>query len=253
MAARPLSPLEQRPPVRDRGQSRAAGRQARANTRVPAQGRGRGGRAGAGAARRARRLQRRRERSGRCGAGASERVPAVADRVRAVAARRHADRDQAACVRALDQLGARAVAGRNGPRAGAGPDRDPRPGLPARAPRRAAAGQGIRRRWPRARRAARPAEGAARAGRRGQWLQQLGDLHRAQRIRRRPAGRGSAPAAQHARDLVPGIARGWRALRARRIAARDPRDLHGSQQRRRLDVHEHDGRRPGPLRGADRG
>ena len=42
-------------------------------------------------------------------------------------------------------------------------------------------------------------------------------------------------------------------LRPRRLAARDARRLHGPGQRRLLDDHQRDGRRPGPLHRAGRG
>ena len=72
--------------------------------------------------------------------------------------------------------------------------------------------------------------------------------HRLAADRRRPA-----PAAEHAGHLVPGRPQPRRALRPRRLAAGDAGRLHGPEQRRLLDLHQRHGRRPGPLRRADRG
>ncbi len=90
-------------------------------------------------------------------------------------------------------------------------------------------------------------------GRRGERLQQLGGRRRAQRDRLAADRRRPAPAAEHAGHLVPGRPHARRPLRPRRLAAGDAGRLHGPEQRRLLDLHQRDGRRPGPLRRADRG
>ena len=89
--------------------------------------------------------------------------------------------------------------------------------------------------------------------RRGQRLQQLGRQRRAQRHRLAADRRRPPPAAEHAGHLVPGRPAPRRALRPRRLDAGDAGRLHGPEQRRLLDLHQRDGRRPGPLRRADRG
>ena len=66
--------------------------------------------------------------------------------------------------------------------------------------------------------------------------------------RRRPA-----PAQRHARHLVRGRPRARRAVLPRRLDPGPARDLPGPEQRRRLRLHQRDGRRRGPLRRADRG
>ena len=79
-------------------------------------------------------------------------VPAPPPRVRALAPGRHAGRRQAALLRALDQLGARAAPRRPGPRARRGASREDRPhlsegqsgGAPARARASTATGCGWR-------------------------------------------------------------------------------------------------------------
>ena len=62
----------------------------------------------------------------------------------------------------------------------------------------------------------------------------------------------------HLPPSMPGIwyqveLRRRRPLRPRRLAAGDAGRLHGPEQRRLLDLHQRDGRRPGPLRRAGRG
>ena len=59
--------------------------------------------------------------------------------------------------------------------------------------------------------------------------------------------------AEHAGHLVPGRPAGRRPLRPRRLPAGPARRLHGPEQRRLLDLHQRDARRPGPLRRAGRG
>ena len=92
-----------------------------------------------------------------------------------------------------------------------------------------------------------------RPRRRGQRLQQLGGLGRAQRHRLAADRRRPAPATEHAGHLVPGRPHARRPLRPRRLAAGHAGRLHGPEQRRLLDLHQRDGRRPGPLRRAGRG
>ena len=115
---------------------------------------------------------------------AAVRVPAPAARLRALAPGRHAGARQAARLRPLDQLGARAAARRHGPRARPRARRAPRPRLPGRQPGGAEPGERLERRRARARRADRPRPRDARPRGRGDRLEQLGG----QRARaRRPA------------------------------------------------------------------
>ena len=96
------------------------------------------------------------------------------------------------------------------------------------------------------------AAGGARLRGRGDRLEQLGRLAEALGDRRRPARRRPAPAAEHAGDHLPGRARGRRTRPAAGRRSRAGRDRLRPEQRRRLVVHERDGRRDGPVRRADR-
>ena len=89
----------------------------------------------AGSALPARGPLRRGQRGGRRGASAAAGVPGPPPRLRPVAARGHADRDEAPLLRALDELGARADARRHGARAGRRAGGAARPRLPGRASR----------------------------------------------------------------------------------------------------------------------
>ena len=134
-----------------------------------------------------------------------------------------------------------------GPRA----DRPPRPHLPRRQPGRHPGS--LERRRARDRRADRRGAALDRPRRRGQRLQQLGRQRRPLGDRLAADRRRPAPAPEHAGHLVRGQPAPRRALRPRRLAARDAGRLHGPEQRRLLDLHQRHGRRPGPLRRADRG
>ena len=136
-------------------------------------------------------------------------------------------------------------------RPGAG--RQARPGLPARQPGRHPGSRGSGD-GPGAGRADRRGAPLDRPGHRGERLQQLGGLAAsAERDRLAADRRRPAPAAEHAGHLVPGRPHPRRPLRPRRLAAGHAGRLHGPEQRRLLDLHQRDGRRPGPLRRAGRG
>ena len=96
------------------GARHAAGRPADADAGDPARRRARGGGAGPGAAGAARALLRRGQRGRRGGQGAAVRDAPARPRVGAVDAGRHPQPRQAARLRPLDQLGARAAARRHG-------------------------------------------------------------------------------------------------------------------------------------------
>ncbi len=203
LAARPLPANRLRAAVGDRRPGRARGGPPDAHARAATRRRARGRGAGAGASLRARSPLRRRQR-GRRGSLAPGRAPAAAAPVRAVQARRRADPDQAAVLRAVDQLGARASARGDGARAGRRAGGAPGPRLPTRQsgdhdPRRRLGG-----RRPGHRGADRQATGHDRFDGRGHWVQQLGGRRVALCDRGSSLGGRSPPAAEHARDRLPG-------------------------------------------------
>ena len=113
-------------------------------------------------------------------------------------------------------------------------------------------GSRLRRRRPRARRADRPCPRPDRPGRGRQRLQQLGREPEPLGDRRSPARRRSAPSQRHAGGLVRDRPGARRALVPRSLDSGSPRHLPRPEQRRRLRLHQRDGRRRGPLRRADR-
>ena len=185
---------------------------------------------------------------------AAGRVPAPAPRLRALAPGRLPRRRQAARLRALDQLGARAAARRPGPRAGRGAGGPHRPDLPVGQPGRAEARGGLRGRRPGAGRADR-----ARSASRSAWPARPAapTTGRSAPSARRPDGPLIA-GDPHLPSGMPGI---WLPVALELddrfcrggVDPRHPGDLRGPEQRRRLDLHQRDGRRPGPVRRADRG
>ena len=134
VAAPDLQAARLRADRRVRRRAGASGRPVHAHPGTAADRAARGGRAGSRGRRRARRLWRRDQR-GRRGPPAAGRVPAAADEVGALAGRRLADGREAARLRPLDQLGARAAASRDGAQPGRGPGGAPRPLLSRRATR----------------------------------------------------------------------------------------------------------------------
>ena len=235
------------------GRGRAAGRPADAHPGPAPRRAPRGDRARAGSPPAARRLLRRAQRGGADRLGASSRVPAPAPGLRALAAGRHAGRRQAALLRALDELGARAAPRRPRPRAGRGTCREDRSHLSEGQPGRAPSRTGIRRRRTAAGGADRPGPRADRPGDGGERLQQLGGDAGALGDRRRPARRRSAPAQRDAGCLVRGRAGARRPVLPRRLDPGAAGHLPRPEQRRRLRLHQRDGGRRGPLRRADRG
>ena len=139
------------------------------------------------------------------GHGAALRDAAAAPRLRALAAGRHPQPRQAARLRALDQLGAGAAAGRHGARARPGADRPPRPDLPGRQPDRqpGSRGSGDGLAIVEQIDAVRRSMGlAAEASGSNNWaVSGAARRHRLAADRRRPA-----PAAEHAGHLVRGRA-----------------------------------------------
>ncbi len=252
MAARALSPHRLRPDLGDRRGRDASDRPPDADDRLPPRRRARGRRPGARAPRGDGRALRRGQR-GRSGADPPLRVPGPAPSLRSMDPGRHARRDEAARLRPLDQLGARADARRDGARARARADREARPDLSDRPPDRDPARRRLQGPGPGAGRADRPGAGDARPRGRGDRLEQLGDQRRALGVGRADARRRPAPPPEHARHLVPGGPAPGRPGGARRDSARHPRHLHGLQRRRRLDLHQRHGRRRGPLHRAHRG
>ena len=234
-----LPPRRLRSALRVRRRRHGAGRPADADAGDPARRRARGGGARPRAAGAPPALLRGHQRGRRGRQGAAARDAAARPRVGAVDPGRHPQPRQAARLRPLDQLGARAAARRHG--AGARPraDRAARPRLPARQPDRRP--DPVGRRGPAAGRADRLGAARPRLRHRGERLQQLGRL-------RRPLGDRDAadrgrppPAAEPAGDLAPDRAALRRALHPRRLAAGDAGRLHGPGQRRLLDDHQRDG------------
>ena len=211
-----------------------------------------GRRAGSRRPRRAGGVLRRRERGGRRSAPAG-RVPDPAPGLRPVRPSRRAHDDEAPLLRAVDQLGAGAPAGRDDAGAGAGAGRAPGSRLPEGQSGGAHARRGLERRRPGARRADREASRHDRPRGRGDRLQQLGRDRRAIGHGRTAHGRRSPSPAQHARHHVPGGPPPGRPLLPRRVATGAARRDDGAEQRRRVVVHQRHGGRDGPLHRADRG
>ena len=174
-----------------------------------------------------------------------------AARVRAMDPRRHPRPRQAALLRPLGQLGARAAAGRHGAGAGAGADGAPRPCLPGREPDRDAGALGWGRARPGRADRRRPQSSGDVCGGRG--VQQLGGQRRPQLDRGPADRRRPPPVPEHAGDLAPGRPLGGGAPRRGRLDGRAAGHPDGTERRRRLDLHEHGRRHPGPVHRADRG
>ena len=112
--------------------------------------------------------------------------------------------------------------------------------------------RGVDGRRPEPRRADRAGSRLDRPCGRGHRLEQLGRDRSSLGHRGSAFGRRSPPAAEHARNHLPGRALPRRSILPRGGATRHARCVHGPEQRRRLVVHERDGRRDGPVHRADR-
>ena len=172
--------------------------------------------------------------------------------LRALATRRFALDRQAARLRPLHQLGAGAAAGRDDQGPGSRARGPARPGLSGRRPRRAHPGRAQPGRRPGPGRADRPRPPVDRAHGRGDRLQQLGGRALTLRHRRAPDRRRPAPSPEHAGSGLSARPLPRRALLSWRLAPGDPGRGIRAEQRRRLDLHQRDGRRHGPLLRAPR-